>query len=159
MSEYEAAMKRLGRDEVTATFGVRAGPSWEIVGPLNPETTYYALSYGYDERKESFLTDFTVPIIHFNFNKYRSDLPPWDNVDEFVLASTCDGDVVEYTFVESHFVGSVVTGDLKTIQISAEGPITGVDGGIIEKDGVAEKREMGQYSGDTQSFKVTEELT
>lgn len=151
--EYQDAIERIGRDDVTVTFGV--APPGEIVGPLRPRSVYYGQAFGYDERHGEFITQNPIPTVTFSFNKYRSDLPPWRQVHEFVLASRHEGDVVEVTFFESSLRGIDITGDLKTVTLNAEGPIEGVDCAIIERDEVAEKRGMGS---DTQSFKVNEEL-
>jgi len=151
---YETAIEKLGRDNVTATFGVVNPP--EIVGPLNPESVYYGKAYGYDERDEQVRTDFSVPLLFFEFNKYRSDLPPWHDLEEVVLAAYDDhGDIVEYTFHEAFHRATQVTGDLKTVSVTAEGPSEGVAGFIISRDEVAEQTDAGT---DT-SFKVNEELT
>lgn len=157
--DYKTAIAQLGRDNVTATFG--SAPPPEIVGPLNPESVYYGKAFGYDEREERVTTEFALPLLFFEFNKYRSDLPPWDNVREVVLASYDDtGDVVEYTFVETFHRATQVTGDLKTVSLTADGPYEGVGGAIIERDEVAEKRDMETGNlRDGSSFKVNEELT
>lgn len=155
--EYQDVIERIGRDDVTATFGV--APPGEIVGPLRPRSVYYGLAFGYDERNEQFVTGDPIPLITFNFNKYRPDLPPWGQVREFVLAGLDGTDVVEATFIEPGLRSITTTGDLKTVTLTAEGPAGGVDGAIIERDEVAEKRGMNTGNlRDAQSFKVNEEL-
>jgi hypothetical protein len=132
---YETVIEKLGRDNVTATFGVVNPP--EIVGPLNPESVYYGKAFGYDELEGRVATDFAIPLLFFEFNKYRSDLPPWQKLEEVVLASHNDsGDVIEYTFVDTLHRATQVTGDLKTVSVTAEGPFSGVEGAIIERSEV-----------------------
>lgn len=153
---YKEAMARLGRDSVTATFGV--GPPAEIVGPLNPKAVYYGKCFGYDERDERVTTEYAIPLLFLEFNKYRSDLPPWQNLEEVVLATYDDnGDVVEYTFHDAFHRATQVTGDVKTVSVSAEGPSEGVDGLVVERDEVAEKRGMRDIDS-AASFKVREDL-
>lgn len=136
MHDYHEAMKKLGRDDVTATFGV--APPAEVVGPLKPSSVYYGQAFGYDEDANTVLPQYTIPTITFEFNKYRSDLPPWHTLKEFVLASEHAGTVAEYTFIEAHHRSTDVTGDLKTVTVSGEGPITGVEGAVIDRDVIAE---------------------
>jgi hypothetical protein len=147
-------MNKIGRDDVSVTFGI--APPAEIVGPLNPKSVYYGYAFGYDERNDRFVTASPQPLVTFAFNKYRSDLPPWEKVREFVLASHDDnGRVVEATFIEPGLRGINTTGDLKTVELGAEGPAYGVDGAIIERDEVAEKRGIAHNERD---FKVSEDL-
>lgn len=135
------AYERLG-NEPTATFGVVTTEildnTEEIVGPLRPRTTYYGHVWTPGRVK---------PLVFLNFNKYRSDLPPWDNVTEFVLAAEDDGEVAEYTFnglVEPQ--GINITGDLKTVSLACEYVWTGVercdtiDRQQVAREAVAEKR-------------------
>ena len=133
------AFERLGGD-VTATFGCKiadgiAGLDTEIVGPLNPRSVYYGTVWR-DEYPAS-------PLVFFNFNKYRPDLPPWGNVSEFVLAAEDDGDVYEVTFegaVEPQ--GVQVTGDLKTVSLASVYALEGVQTETFDRSDVAEKRDM-----------------
>jgi hypothetical protein len=138
--EYEEVIQRIGRDDVTATFG--CAPPEEIVGPLKPEGVYYGQAFGYDEDIEEFVLHHPIPLITFTFNKYRPDLPPWEQVREFVLASQDDGGVVEATFIDPSLRGVNTTGPLKTVELHAEGPGEGVEGAIVTRDAVAEKRGM-----------------
>lgn len=133
------AFERLGSD-VTATFGCQiadgiAGVESEIVGPLNPRSVYYGTVWR-NEYPAS-------PLVFFNFNKYRPDLPPWGNVSEFVLAAEDDGDVAEVTFegaVEPQ--GVAVTGDLKTVSLASVYALEGVQTETFDRSDVAEKRDM-----------------
>lgn len=152
MQSYERAIERLGSDDITATFGI--APPAEIVGPMNPENVYYGVAYGSDDG--SVMTSYRIPLIFFEFNKYRPDLPPWNKVKEFVLATEDGGEIIEYTFVESHFRTTTTTGRMKTVHLSAEGPMEGVEGIIVKRDEVAEKR--GIETTDSQQYKVNEEL-
>lgn len=136
--EYEEVIQRIGRDDVTATFG--CAPPEEIVGPLKPEAVYYGQAFGYDENESRVAPEYNIPLIMFEFNKYRPDLPPWGNVREFVLASLYDGQVEEYTFIEPHHRSTAVTGPLKTVSVTAERPAEGVEGVIVTREAVAEKR-------------------
>jgi hypothetical protein len=156
MEDYRTAIQHLGRDNITATFGV--APPAEIV-QLNPRSVYYGQVFGYDESAGRVAPEYAIPLIMFEFNKYRPDLPPWENVREFVLAAMDDGEVVEYTFIEPHHRSTAVTGGIKTVSLTAEGPSEGVDGAIIERAEVAEKRDMTESNlRDTSEFKVNEEL-
>jgi hypothetical protein len=132
------AFERLGR-EPTVTFGVVTHEllenDEEIVGPLNPKHVQYGTAWTGTHSK---------PTVFLNFNKYRSDLPPWDNVEEFVLAARDDdGEVVEYAFKGLvHHLGTKVTGDLKTVNIAAMycwNSLEHLD--IIDRKSVAAKRE------------------
>lgn len=155
---YQEAIHELGRDNVTATFGCSSAGG-EIVGPLKPEAVYYGQAFGYDTRQEQFATHKPIPLVMFTFNKYRPDLPPWDAVQEFVLASRHPqtGNVVEYTFIEAHHRGNRTTGDTKTVEMSASGPSQGVDATIITRSEVAEKRDMPELP-DESSYEVNKEL-
>jgi hypothetical protein len=136
--DNETVFERLGRTP-TVTFGVRTH-EWldsteEIVGPLNPKHVQYGTAWTGTHSK---------PTVFLNFNKYRSDLPPWDNVEEFVLAAhDDDGEVVEYAFEGLvHHLGTKVTGDLKTVNIAAMycwDDFELLD--IIDRESVAAKRE------------------
>lgn len=125
-------MEQIGRDDVTVTFGV--APPEEVVGPIKPQNVYYGHAFGYDEYANEFIPNRPIPLILFEFNKYRSDLPPWEKTREFVLAATNDGERVAATFIEPHYRASRTTGTLKTVEVSAEGPIEGVDAAIINGD-------------------------
>jgi len=143
------AFERLGSD-VTATFGCQygCGIDNEIVGPLNPRSVYYGTVWR-NEYPAS-------PLVFFNFNKYRPDLPPWGNVSEFVLAAQDDGDVYEVTFegaVEPQ--GVQVTGDLKTVSLASVYALEGVQTETFARSDVAEKRDMsGSNVRDGDEFRV-----
>jgi len=117
----EDAYEALGNGP-TAAFGVVAGGidmTAEVVGPLKPRHVYYGHVW-----TESGLR----PRVFFNFNKYRSDLPPWRDVTEFVLASQVDGEVREYSFTDLvSEQGVQITGDLKTVSLSCEYVYDGIE--------------------------------
>lgn len=145
----------------TVTFGIasKQHPA-EIVGPMNPRSVHYGVTYASDPNTDATLINSAFPTVFIDFNKYRPDLPPWQAVREIVLADRDFGDVIEYTLVNTQHRTTDTTGNLKTVSLSADGVWDGVDGGIIEKDEVAEQRGMGTGSDlrDSQSFKVNEEL-
>lgn len=138
--DYHATIRDLGSEDVTATFGI--APPQEIVGPLNPLKVHYGVAYGTDPERDLVMTGYTVPLLHFDFNKYRPDLPPWHQVHEIVLASyRDDGSQVVAHFIQPDLYGIRTTGDLKTVTLAAEGPGSGVEGlAIIDRDGVEDKR-------------------
>jgi hypothetical protein len=164
------AFERLGSD-VTATFGCQiadgiAGVESEIVGPLNPRSVYYGTVWRNESASSHPLTRAAThgarrreypasPLVFFNFNKYRPDLPPWGNVSEFVLAAQDDGDVYEVTFegaVEPQ--GVAVTGDLKTVSLASVYAHEGVETETFTRSDVAEKRDMGGNVCDGGEFRV-----
>lgn len=143
--DYHTTIRQLGSDDVTATFGV--APPHEIVGPLKPRSVHYGVAYGTDPERDMVMTDFAIPLLHFDFNKYRPDLPPWDNVREISLASFVEsgepasGTIIA-SFIEPDLYGIRTTGDLKTVTLAAEGPMHGLDDlVIIDRAGVEERRE------------------
>lgn len=155
--DLQQTFERLG-GEPTATFGCVNPP--EIVGPLKPRSVQYGITYGNDDQGDVFLGR-PFPTVWLNFNKYRPDLPPWRSVVEFVLASQDDGgNVFEAMFIDTSAAGTDITGDLKTVNVLADSIAHGVDAAaVIDRDEVAEKRDMGTGVADGSTFKVTEELT
>jgi len=133
--EFKDVLTEIGRDDVSVTFGL-SNPI-EIVGPLKPKSVYYGKVFGYDKSAGQVHMGRAWPMIMFSFNKYRSDLPPWESVREMVLASMNNGHSIEASFIETNVRSIDTTGDLKTVEIVAEGPSEGVDCAIIEKDEVA----------------------
>lgn len=135
--------------EPTVAFGVASAETvTEVVGPMKPRGAHYGLTYASDPETKETLTNARFPTVWFDWNKYRPDLPPWRNVREFVLADEHEGEVVEYTWVNTQHRTTATTGDLKSVSLSADGIYEGVDGAIIERDDVTEDRD----------YRVTEEL-
>lgn len=119
-------------DEPTVTFGIRPLPNGvgegEVVGPLKPQL----VQYGRKATKHG-----SSPLVFFNFNKYRPDLPPWHDVDEFVMANVVDGQTMEYTFHGAVAVEGVHTsGRLKTVTMSASDVSEGVVAEVASRDAV-----------------------
>lgn len=134
---YERAIEELGRDDVTATFAV--SPPQEIVGPLNVSDVFYGKSWGYPSRSSHAALGSPIPMVTLAFNKYRSDLPPWDRLFEFVLASEYRGVVRTYSFIDANVRSINTTGELKTVDIHAEFGGQGIDAcAFITRDRVAE---------------------
>lgn len=147
MSEFRYAFRKLS-SEPTITFGVMSCGNAEIVGPMNPKSVHYGILYGSDPDTKQTMLKHDFPLVHLDWNKYRSDLPPWDGVVEFVLADNHRGEVVEYTLPNVSVQSVATTGNLKTVTLSADGIWSGVDGTIIDRDEVAEEPS-------SQSFKVS----
>lgn len=119
--DYKETIEQLGRDDVTATFGIVAGHENYETLQRKPESIYYGVAYGTDE-DGTVLTQYRIPLLTFAFNKYDGTLPPWRNVMEIVLASEDSDGVTEAAFIDPTYRGTHVTGDLKTVEVSAEGP-------------------------------------
>jgi hypothetical protein len=142
-------------NEPTATFGVVTHEGIdtvsEIVGPLKPRAVYYGHIWTETGVK---------PLVFLNFNKYRSDLPPWRDVNEFVLAAEDDGRAAEFAFrglVTQQ--GIDITGDLKTVSLACEYVWNGIEQcSVVDRREVAEKRGLTNVQSGTE-FKVTEDLT
>ena len=116
----------------TLTFGVE--PPKEIVGPLNPKMVQYGVSYD-REYGAPILTP--MPTIYCNFNKFRSDLPPWNTLSEVVLASKVDGGVLEAVLSETEVSEIQITADLKTVTIVGQSLDVGLDNAdVVERDRV-----------------------
>jgi hypothetical protein len=73
--DYHQTIRALGPTDVSATFG--CAPPQEVVGPLVPKSIHYGVAYPSDPDNGEVLINRTVPLLHFDFNKYRPDLPPW----------------------------------------------------------------------------------
>jgi len=126
----------------TLTFGVE--PPQEIVGPLNPKSVQYGIS-----NTDDLLQSKSRPIVHCNFNKYRSDLPPWNTLSEVVIASTVDGGVLEVVISESEVSTTKITGDLKSVSIVGESMDVGLDNAsVVERERVYDDSGTGYTVGD-----------
>jgi len=130
MDTYEL-YDTLGADP-TLTFGV--GPPKEIVGPLNPRNVQYGINWDDIASPQSG----AHPLVHCNFNKYRSDLPPWNTLKEVVIAATVDGGgVLEAVVSETEVSEIQITGDLKTVTIAGTSIDVGLDNAsIVERNRV-----------------------
>lgn len=157
--DYTDLMEQFGTKDVTATFGI--APPAEIVGPLKPKAIHYGIAYGSDPDTGDVFTNYTVPLLFFEFNKYRPDLPPWRNVKEIVLAALDDdGGVTEASFIEPHYRATKTTGALKTVEVSAEGPGEFRDDlAIIDRSEVAKQRDLDSGVKDGSEFRVDGVLT
>lgn len=132
-------------DDATLTFGIEALYGTEIVGPMKPRSVHFGKVFGSDSESGSFTEGnqllATFPLIHMDWNKYRPDLPPWNEVEEFVIADTYEGDVVEYVWVDTNTMGIATTGDLKTVSMHAASIHEGNEGYILDSESVREHRE------------------
>lgn len=132
IQDVDDIFEEIGR-EPTVTFGLSTiegiNDATEVVGPLKPKH----VQHGHLQTKTH-----TKPLVFFNFNKYRSDLPPWRDVWEFVLAGQTDEGPSLYTFeglVQPR--GTQITADLKTVTLSAMYAWEGVEQcDIIDKHDV-----------------------
>lgn len=132
----------------TATFGVTRATDGEVVGPMQPRDVQYGATSTYNGKN---VLRQTRHLVNMNFNKYRPDLPPWQSVAEFFLASE-DAHAL-FIDVEPHDV--LISGNLKTVQLVADAVREGEsDGAIISTEDVV--RDGAQRS--SQDHKVTEVL-
>lgn len=131
--DHKSAFSNLS-SEPTLTFGCRGG---EIVGPLNPHAVHYGTVFGADPETRETLIQHPFPMLHIAFNKYRPDLPPWDDVVEIVVADTTDGgSIVEYILTEIDLYSVSTIGKAKMVTVSAGGIGSGSSGAVIDKRAV-----------------------
>lgn len=130
---YQRAMMELGRDDIVAAFTIVGPTQPETVGPISPDSVYYGTCFGYDDDRGQVYSQ-PFPMVTLAFNKYRSDLPPWENLIDVTLASYHDGEDVFWTLQNADHRATNVTGKLKTVDVIADDIAQGVDGMITEKE-------------------------
>mgnify|MGYP007116981582 CR=1 FL=1 len=121
----------------TLTFGCE--PPKEIIGPIKPRS----VQYGVQHTPSQYGTRIDT-VLFTNFNKYRSDLPPWQNLTEIVAANQHNGNRYYATLREIKQCSISITGDLKTVTIVAKTVVGG-----LEQLSIIDRRKMGDgYQGE-----------
>lgn len=143
-------------DETHVAFGVTRATDGEVVGPMVPKAVQFGTwsSVSSIAVQPGPIDGWTIdarPMLTLNFNKYRPDLPPWQQTVEIALATREDSAL---GFVATH-LGEAISGRLKTVHMGLSGVSWGLDdGNIISRDDIYERRNRSS----TDSFRVDEVL-